>query len=114
MIVKVQKEWDVVKVELQAALTDYKGSPAELARAAQIDYFSARRYLKRAPENQTESARRLCTYFNIDTDVQSPGLQLVLDAVSAVWDGSEEHAKSLAGIVKWSQTIKFGNTNDSK
>lgn len=114
MIVKVQREWGAVKADLKVALSCYKGSPAELSRSAQIDYFSARRYLRRAPENQTESALRLCTYFNINLDIQSPGLQVVLEAVSEVWDGSEEHAKSLAGIIKWSQTIKLGNTSDSR
>jgi hypothetical protein len=110
MLIKVQRNWVDVRTALQAALEAYCGSAADLSRAAEIDYFSARRYLKRPPENQTESARQLCIYFNIDLFLQDPGLQEIVEAAVEVWDRTPEHARLIKELLKWSKT--FGKAND--
>lgn len=110
MLIKVQKDWIVVRAALQAALAAYRGSAADLARRAKIDYFSARRYMKRPPENQTESARLLCGYFGIDLFVQDPGLQEIVEAAVEVWDGTPAHARLIKELLKWSK--EFGKADE--
>ena len=109
MKIKLQRNWKDIKKDLHKALEGYSGSPTELANGAKIDYFSARRYLMNPPENQTESAIKLCTYFSIDIFIQNEDLQLIMEAVLDSWDGSKEHAIGLAELLKWSKSFHKGS-----
>lgn len=114
MIVKVQRDWQLIRTELRVALENYGGTAKELSTSTGIDYFSARRYLIRPPENQTRSAMTLCSYFNIDIFMQNSDLQVILDAVKEVWDGTSDQAQSLADLLRWSKSLHGNKKNQIK
>ena len=106
----MQRDWRQIRIELKAALSSYSGSITDLSTAAGIDYYSARRFIRKPPENQTESARRLCSFFNIDLFIHDKNLEQIIGAVNEVWDGSEDHARSLTALLRWSQTVNRPNS----
>jgi hypothetical protein len=114
MIIKVQRDWQLIKADLKTALESYKGTVKDLSSAANIDYFSARRYLISPPENQTKSAMILCTYFSIEIFMENKELQIILNAVEETWDGTTDHAQSLADLLRWSKSLHGSKKNQIK
>lgn len=105
MEIILQKSWLEIKPELEHALKSYAGTAKKLSISAEIDYFSARRYLISPPENQTKNALKLCSYFNIEINLQNKTLETLLNAAYDAWDGTDEHAKVLIDLIGWSKSL---------
>lgn len=107
---KVQRDWGSVRDELNVKLSRFDGSYSRLSNAANIGYFAARRFLINGATNQTNTAKRLCSYFGVQLDEtakpQSNKLNELTDLVAEVWDGSGPHAELLAKLIQSTRQFK--------
>lgn len=104
---KVQRNWDLVRAELNATLKASNLRPRELAALAAIDYYAARRYLLHGVVNRCRSALQVCEHLGIQT-VESTNMQIMsppqirdlLSLVAEVWDGTSSHAELLSALIR--------------
>lgn len=99
---KLQTDWTTQRDELNRRLRAYQGGASSLKKAAKINYFAARRFLKNGVSNRTEAAIALCGLFGIDKaqEPQSEELQKLVHLVEQVWDGTPAHASLLAKLIR--------------
>ena len=97
-------------VELNEKITACKLSAGELSSCSKINYYAARRYLIRGVKKRNNSALKLCTYFNISTEIpnimQCKELMKVLETVEDVWDGTTIHAEFIDSLIRSTKSYK--------
>jgi len=112
---KVQPSWAGISRQLNEKLRQCKLNNTELSKASNVDYYAIRRFKLNGVHNKSESANKLCTYFQIlheSTAKEQPDdLTKLLDEIKAVWDGSEPHAKLLTNLIRSTKSFKV---EDSK
>lgn len=73
-----------------------------IARVAGVNQSQVHRNLYGQPKRVTKTHLRLCIYAKIDTEIDAndPGsCSVLMNALSSVWDGSDEHARRLAALL---------------
>lgn len=77
-------------------------SSAGIAKLTGISQSQIYRNLFGQPKRLTKTIRQLCIYANVSivVDPVNPATsQVLMDALSVIWDGSEEHARRLADLL---------------
>jgi hypothetical protein len=96
----INQKW----IRLRGILDSLNITQNELSIEARVNQASVSRILSQCPKRQGKAFARLCKYaFNLDTAraALDPSRSLVLmDVLREVWNGSEEHAKALAGAIR--------------
>lgn len=95
-----------IALELRAYFAE-KGfeTSASISKAARINQSQVYRNLFREPKRLTKTLRYLCKY--ADLDIRSPvavvpdprDCTVLMDVLSEVWDGTDDHAKRLADLL---------------
>lgn len=78
-------------------------SQSEMGRKAGVPQPQVFRFLSGRTKTVTDQVRKLCTYANISLDSGIDTMKdnaAVAQAVSSVWDGSEESAALLADLIR--------------
>lgn len=117
MNVKVQRDWAIVRNELNAKLQQSGRNFRLLAESAGVSYHAARRFILNGATNRTATAERLCKYFHIPiaetANLQNPRLEELTALVGEVWDGSGPHAELLARLIKSTKSFRVQNRQNS-
>ena len=103
--------------QIRAFMRDQKHSESSLSRATNIPQPTIHRALKN-PVRVTNTHRNLCKFADIDirevprpAETQDELIQEVLD----IWDGSREHAHSLARLLRAAATLQaYGATQSGR
>jgi hypothetical protein len=105
-----KSDWPNICGLLNEELSKYSGSIVSLSIKAEIDYFSARRYLNQGAKNRCSSAEKLCDFFKIEHSLSAISAKSREEMYSAlagtideVWDGSPSHADLLIKLVRSTQ-----------
>ncbi|MBA3022632.1 MAG: hypothetical protein KKG03_03460 [Gammaproteobacteria bacterium] len=113
---KVQRRWSDVAKELNEQLFQSKLSHEELASASGVSYYAIRRFRLSGVLNQSANSRKLCIFFNINTDidvkVQPDQFAKLVSELASVWDGSESHAKLLAKLIRSTKSFRVEGRKD--
>ena len=112
---KVQISWADVSRRLNEKLRLSKLDNSALSGASNVDYYAIRRFRLNGVHNKSESAKLLCTYFQIPYEsiakVQPDELSKLVSELKAVWDGSEPHAKLLINLIRSTKSFKVEDSN---
>lgn len=96
----IKQKW----LRLKATLETQEVSQEALAIAAGINQATVSRILGRCPKRAGAAFIRLCIYANrVDEHGSRPDPALsdeLMNALRDVWNGSDEHAKALAAIIR--------------
>lgn len=107
---KVQRKWPEVARDLNEQLAQCKLSYNQIASASGVGYYAIRRLKLGGVHNQSSNAKKLCGFFNISTEfdvkVQPDVLAKLVSELTAVWDGTEPHAKLLAKLIRSTKSFK--------
>lgn len=107
---KVQLSWADVSRQLNEKLHLCKQNHSALSKDSGVDYYAIRRFSLDGVHNKTESAKKLCTYFEIlyesTEKVQPDELSKLVSELKTVWDGSEPHAKLLTNLIRSTKSFK--------
>lgn len=103
--------------QIRAFMRNQKHGESSLSRATNIPQSTIHRALKN-PVRVTNTHRALCKFADIDlaemprpTETQDELIQEVLD----IWDGSREHAHSLARLLRAAATLQaYGATQSGR
>lgn len=102
MNVDIKLAWAQLKRDLAAAPT----SQTELAIAAGVSQPAVSRILRRCPQRSGRSFNRLCNYASMratapGSSKMSPEVAgLISGALDEVWNGTPEHARAIAAIIR--------------
>lgn len=115
---ELQRDWGVVREELNAKLQQSGRDYRKLSLEAGVSYHAARRFALNGAENQTETARKLCVYFGISlyetAKVQDGQLEELTSLMREVWDGSRAHAELLARLIRSTMPFKVRNRHNGR
>ena len=109
---KLQRNWSEISSELSYCLATCKLTYAQLAEVTGLSYHAARRYLLTCVvKNNNHNARLLIRYFGVATEktanIKLDPYDSILQAVSDIWDGTDEHAQLLVKLITATQGYKF-------
>lgn len=103
--------------QIRAFMRDRGYSESSLARATLIPQPTIHRALKR-PVRLTKTHRALCKFSGIDlgsVDAQSDVREELVQEVLDIWDGSREHAQTLARLLRAAATLQaYGATHPGR
>lgn len=107
---KLQRPWSEISVELQRCVRESGLTYKQLSEQAVIDYFAARRIINGHLKNRTDAATTVCSFFKIDLfypdKMQSNAGKEILDAITAIWDGTDAHAQLLVKLIEGTARFK--------
>jgi len=99
-----QVYWPAARMQLGKKLKQYKDRPRDLAREADINYFSARRFILNGVHNRSRNVEKLCNLFGINV---SKNAKMQIDSIGAltgllrnVWDGTDAHAQLIGKLIE--------------
>jgi predicted XRE-type DNA-binding protein len=73
-----------------------------IARVTGVNQSQVHRNLYGQPKRFTKTHLRLCIYAKIDTQIEAHDprtCSVLMNALSSVWDGSDDHARRLAALL---------------
>lgn len=97
------KEIRQIQLELRQFF-ELKGlvSTTAIAKATGINQSQIFRNLNLQPQRVTSTLKRLCVYAEISIfseQIDPRSSSILMDALGAIWDGSDQHAKRLAQLL---------------
>ena len=97
-----KRTWPEIKAELSERLRSNIMPLSELAKQSGVNYHAIRRLKQGGIEKRTENALTLCIFFKIELQNRKSiaGDKLILEAVQATWDGTDEHAQLIADLIR--------------
>ncbi|MBV8035538.1 hypothetical protein [Roseateles sp.] len=102
MDVDIKLAWTQLKRDLAAA----PSSQTELSLAAGVSQSAVSRILKGCPQRNGRAFSRLCNYASMKAATAGPLKmgpeveRLISGAVEEVWNGTPEHARAIAAIIR--------------
>ena len=97
---------DQLAVDLLARLKADTRNSSELARITGVSQPTISRFRTGSPSRKrnSDAFNKLCDFYKIPVSIESEAdpsnNQVLLDAVRAVWDGTEAHAQALARVIR--------------
>lgn len=97
------KDPNTLRLEIRAWFNEQGlDNSLSIAKSVQINQSQIYRNLFQEPRRINATLRKLCIITGINMHIEKPdprSSELLMDALGAVWDGSEEHARKLAAMI---------------
>lgn len=104
----LKRKWDRLKEKL-----DEGGETQQsIAKASGVSQATVSRILERCPKRKSKAFTRLCNYALLDEpatigSADPSGSPLLMEALRETWDGTPEHARALADILRAVNAARF-------
>jgi len=111
----ITREPQEIAKELAAFLDSYPGTQRELAEMAGVSQSTISRALKGKIRSRLSNGLcKLCNYAKIETHKRPPASGCdprtnphLINALNTVWDGSDQHARALAKVIRSLKALHF-------
>lgn len=96
---------------LQFFSADGLVTSSAISRVTGVNQSQVHRNLYGQPKRLTKTHLTLCNYAKIDTEIDTydpSSCAVLMNALSSVWDGSDEHARRLAALLLAHRNASMG------